>query len=51
MVIKHAAQANNCKIARKFINSQDKNLKVETAETEHYKFYIIIVIFMDSKRD
>jgi hypothetical protein len=51
MVIKHAAQSNNCKMARKYIISQDKRLKVETTETEHYKFYIKIVICMDSKRD
>jgi hypothetical protein len=50
-VIRHAAQANSCKMARKYIFSQDKHLKVETTETEHYKFYIKIVIYVDSKRD
>jgi hypothetical protein len=51
LVIKHAEQISKCETARTYCISCGKCPKVETAQTETFRFCVKVVICMDSEQD
>lgn len=48
-MIKHAEQTNSCESSGKYSVSQDRHLKVETAETRTCQFNMKIFVCTDSE--